>query len=193
MTEAQFDPTRYGRVFERLVSVDRNRALGPGRPVAAAREQLAALHLDPAFGRRRLVDREMGELCLAAVWLIHDYLAESHTISQGIESTSGAYWHAIMHRREPDESNAKYWIHRIGDHPVYQPLCAAARQLAEHLEAPGEAAFLAQQRTWDPEAFVDLCAGARRKHNSHESLCRLVQQREWELLFDACYSAAVGA
>src|SRR5687768_16281564 len=37
---------------------------------------------------------------LAALWLLHDFLDESHTISQGLNSPTGSYWHAIMHRRE---------------------------------------------------------------------------------------------
>src|SRR3954470_162325 len=37
---------------------------------------------------------------LASLWLWHDWLDESHTISQSLHSSTGSLWHAIMHRRE---------------------------------------------------------------------------------------------
>ncbi|MDF1745055.1 MAG: hypothetical protein P1V19_15260, partial [Gimesia sp.] len=50
---------------------------------------------------------QAGLLCL------HDYLDESHQFSQSVQNQglhqAGDYWHHIMHRREPDYSNAKYW------------------------------------------------------------------------------------
>ena len=53
------------------------------------------------------------------------------------------------------------------------------------------AVFLTRQASWDPFAFIDLCAtqagGAGR-----ELLCRHIQQREWELLFHYCYQEAAG-
>src|SRR5687768_17175198 len=37
---------------------------------------------------------------LAGLWLFFDYLDESHKVSQALETPSGSFWHAIMHRRE---------------------------------------------------------------------------------------------
>src|SRR4051794_32254466 len=48
------------------------------------------------------------ELLVAGLWLWHDWLDESHRISQRVETADGSYWHAIMHRREGDFSNSKY-------------------------------------------------------------------------------------
>ena len=48
------------------------------------------------------------------VWLYVDDLERSHTISQSVESSIGSYVHGIMHRREGDFSNAKYWFRRAG-------------------------------------------------------------------------------
>ena len=52
----------------------------------------------------------------AGLWLYVDDLERSHRVSQAIESPIGAYWHSIMHRREGDFSNARYWLrqaHRL--------------------------------------------------------------------------------
>lgn len=70
--------------------------------------------------------------CLeAGLLLLHDFDDESHTISQSLEDKdplgTANYWHGIMHRREPDASNAAWWFRRIGRHP-------AALRLAQNLE-----------------------------------------------------------
>src|SRR5262245_23958752 len=45
----------------------------------------------------------------AALWLWHDWLDPAHRIVQAIETASGSFWHAIIHRREGDFGNSKYW------------------------------------------------------------------------------------
>src|ERR1041384_5983899 len=50
------------------------------------------------------------------LYLRFNFLDKSHTVSQGIHSVEGSYWHAIMHRREPDYSNSKYWYRRVPAH-----------------------------------------------------------------------------
>ena len=58
--------------------------------------------------------RELARACLAGLWLYHDFLDEAHRISQSLHGREGSYWHGIMHRREGDFANAKYWFHRVG-------------------------------------------------------------------------------
>jgi hypothetical protein len=87
--------------------------------------------------------------------------------------------------------NAKYWFRRVGHHPVFEPLRAAAAELAAAAPHPA-ARFLAEQRAWDPFAFIDLCAASASGRVPCEPLCRKVQQREWELLFGHSYQAAIG-
>src|SRR5687768_16030718 len=43
--------------------------------------------------------REDAEALVAGLWLWHDYLDESHAVSQSLHSPTGSFWHAIMHRR----------------------------------------------------------------------------------------------
>jgi hypothetical protein len=102
-----FDPSTYGPLIAELLAPERLAPLGPGVPNAAARTKLAALDGGPLLTPHSVRDRDMARACLAGLWLYHDFLDESHTISQEIGSTTGSYWHGIMHRREPDASNAE--------------------------------------------------------------------------------------
>jgi len=164
--------------------------LGPGNPNRAVRAQLEALAGDAAFAPEKITDREMAQACRAGLWLYHDFLDESHHISQDLDTPTGNYWHALLHRREPDFSNSKYWFRRVRTQPVFEALRIETARLAT--EGPTEAGFLARQARWDPFAFVDLCeASYDAKATCHE-LCLQVQRVEWELLFDHCYRRAVG-
>lgn len=93
-----FQPVSYGPVFEPLLVGDRRRALDAGDPNPTVQEALEKLTLESAFAHMRIVDLDMGRCCLAGVWMIHDYLDHSHTISQGVDTPSGSYWHALVHR-----------------------------------------------------------------------------------------------
>jgi hypothetical protein len=132
----------------------------------------------------------MAAACLAALWLRYDFADESHAISQELETIEGSYWHAILHRREPDFANAKYWFRRVGSHPISPALAAAARESAQAAAPDRAAEFLNAQTAWDHFRFVDLCQSVLAGRSAAELLCRQIQQREWELLFDHCYRRA---
>jgi hypothetical protein len=100
---------------------------------------------------------------LAALWLYVDDLERSHAVSQNIPSGTGSYWHGIMHRREGDFANAKYWFWKAGDHPVIGIL------------------------DYDPCAFTDECE-ADRGQNSPKLV--EIQRLEWKTLFDWCAEEA---
>jgi hypothetical protein len=159
--------------------------LGPGEPNAQVADQLNSLQVGDLF-ERPIVDPDLARCCLSALWLLHNFLDESHTLCQSIETSEGSYWHAIMHRREPDYSNSKYWFRRVGDHPLYKSLGPAAR-----MAAVGRDKMAIFEHDWDPYAFVDLCEWSSRG-NVDEMMCRLVAQEEWKLLFDYCYRKAIG-
>jgi hypothetical protein len=79
----------------------------------------------------------------------------------------------------------------VGEHPIFADLCRDAHEIARAHPHP-DAAFLRTQSAWDPFAFVDLCAACLAGRAYCEELARLVQQREWELLFHHCWKHAVG-
>lgn len=188
----QFDSDSYGSVFASLLNVDRRRPLGAGKSIAGSQPALRSLAADTAFAHAKIVDRDMAACCVAGLWLLYDDLDASHAISQGIPISSGSFWHAIMHRREGDFSNAKYWFRQVGEHGVFERLAARADELAAELGDTTAIARLTTDNRWDPLAFVEMCAAAQRGNHHDHALCVEIQQAEWELLFDFCYHAAVG-
>ena len=127
----RFDPTSYGPVIAELLATERVGPLGPGRENEAMADQLERATVDRLFAHAKVVDRSMAEACRSGLWLYHDYLDTSHTISQSISTPTGSYWHGIMHRREPDFSNAKYWFRRVGRHPVPDADCGISEVVGQ--------------------------------------------------------------
>jgi hypothetical protein len=152
-------------------------SLGAGTPDRTAAAKLRRLDVAKAFAPESVRDQAMAQACLAGLWLRFDFLDESHRISQEIHTPEGSYWHAILHRREPDPGNAKYWFRRVGQHPIHQ-------QLAERSAALGHTYT-------DPFDFVDHCERVRGTGGDEEKRAQQVQALEWELLFDWCYRNAV--
>ena len=153
--------------------------------------ELKALSVDSAFGHTQVTNRDMAACCVSAVWLYHNYLDDSHTISQGIHSQEGSFWHGIMHRREPDYPNGKYWFRNVGGHVIFEDIYEVAVELASVEESEAAKAFVdSLDGQWDPYAFIDLVEDAARGANDAEGYCRQVQQCEWWLLFTYCYQQA---
>jgi hypothetical protein len=172
-----FDPTAFGPAVAPLLAGDRLPELGPGQPNLAAKPLLQSLTVETLFPSDA-TDPEMARACLAGLWLLHDFLDESHAISQEIDTPTGSFFHGILHRREPDYGNAKYWFRRIGPHPVL-PIIA---------DAAAECGF--DPKTWSPIAFVDLCERHYGSGSEAELALRHVQRREWQLLFAWCWRSA---
>lgn len=175
------DSTNYPPAIAELLRLLPLAPLGPGKPHHELQGQLAAV--EAAFPPR--ANRDLAAACRAGLWLAFNFLDESHRLSQEVPTVEGSYWHALMHRREPDFDNSKYWFRRVGTHPVFEPLRLAAAGLAAN--GPAQAAFLTRQATWDPFAFVDLCEASRDEKASCHDLCLRIQRAEWELLFDFCF------
>jgi len=188
----QFDPESYGPACAPILRHSTPASLGPGSPNQGMRPALDALDAPSLTGAHGVHDPEMAQCCLAALWLQHDFLDHSHAISQAVCSSSGSYWHGIMHRREPDYSNAKYWFRRVGDHPIFPQLARQTSELLERLSPDPETAILAEGTGWDPFAFVDLCQSVTGSGNPSEQSCQQIADLEWKLLFDYCYRRATG-
>lgn len=127
---------------------------------------------------------EWVEICRAGLLLWNDDLNPAHAIVQDAESSTGSFWHAIIHRREGDFSNARYWWARTGSHPVFDEIC----DLVLHRIA--DFPFLDELRAsgnWEPVAFTDFCQKAKRTGEHADSLAE-VQRLEMRVLLEWCAS-----
>jgi hypothetical protein len=193
-----FDSNSYGPVLAALLDTDRRRQLDAGRPDKHELPALKKLTVDAAFAHVRAefgpaqpADADMAACCLAGIWLLYDHLDESHTISQRVDTAEGSFWHAIMHRREGDFSNSKYWFRHVGQHAAYDAIGQRAAELAATRGQEPLIKKLLTSGTWDPFAFVDLCQSVVRGQSDARDICLDIQQAEWEILFDYCYNAAI--
>jgi hypothetical protein len=167
----------------------------------------------PPWLRRTLDDFDLGRIVdavrsaadatavLAGLMELHD-LSESHELAQSIEgrgtNRAGDYWHAIHHRREPDVENAKYWLRRVGTHPIHEKLAAATQDLLSTAVISDQATDvdkalqkLTPQGAWDAFAFADLCNEAPASQNPELIwAARRLQFLEMTLLLDSAYDDA---
>ena len=64
--------------------------------------------------------REGSDNLRAVLHLLNDDLDAAHRLVQAHEDDSTAnYIHQLVHRREGDWSNARYWVGKVGAHPFY--------------------------------------------------------------------------
>ena len=130
----------------------------------------------------------------AGLLLLTGYVEESHAASQSIEGEgslhTGDYWHAILHRREPDYGNAKYWFRHVGRHPNFQRLAELVQPMLD--DSTGLAAAelgrwktrLLTSQGWDAFAFVDFCQAAERQPEL-KPLGEVIQWMEMLLLIES--------
>lgn len=147
--------------------------------------------------------RESRLATLAGLYQWHDQLEASHAGAQQLEGIGdppdGDYWHAIMHRREPDYGNAKYWFRHVGKHPVMQLLAGDLGRYAELHSVVHDAEVrpwvprLTPHGQWDAIAFVDCCQQAARQASPLRQFAELVQQQEMLLLLGHCLRRASGS
>lgn len=75
---------------------------------------------------------------LMALW--HDAKGDwkaSHDIVQDLETKEAAWIHAYLHRKEGDESNARYWYNRAGKKFTRESLSEERREIVEELLSHG--------------------------------------------------------
>ena len=154
--------------------------LGPGPRAGVLSEATLKSELNSLLAETKLSSTRQ-QLVRSLVLLWHDHLDASHTISQGIENSDGSFVHAIMHRREPDAWNSKYWWRRVGNHSAFSEI---GRRVGELLarEKLDLAKRLVPGGRWDASAFVDMCDSA--KEESLIRTLREIQRIETEVLLE---------
>lgn len=169
---------------------------------AAARKAATEVDgwLEPRAGREARIVRTA---IRAGLLLWHDLLDESHTEAQSIEGEGvgrlGDYWHAIMHRREPDYGNARYWLRRVGSHPVHEELTRRLQAVRNDLLGLAERAAdgvtwldRVVGTRWNSDAMVSLCerCAGRLRTDGLVRLAQWIQAAEMTLLMDESLRSA---
>ena len=145
--------------------------LTQGRPSDEVRKRLRTVSAQRLFKGSRAP-----EAALTGLYVYSSCWEEAHNIAQDLSSKEGSFWHGIIHRQEPDASNASYWFHQVGSHPIFP-------KLRERAVGAGIPTGL----IWNPFQFIGLCERARQNPGSHlERQALLVQRAEWQLLLDYC-------
>ena len=146
--------------------------LGPRARDGIASESDLNARLRPMLAEAK-ISGTRADLIRATVLLWHDHLDAAHTIVQDIETPDGSYLHAIMHRREPDFSNSKYWFHRVGKHPCFA-------ELTRRVSAMKGAQEFVRNGEWDPFAFVKAC-----ERDPNSATLRQIQAEEIRAVLDS--------
>jgi hypothetical protein len=71
---------------------------------------------------------------LLALW--HDARGDwdaAHRVAQDVDGEDGAWVHAYLHRKEPDEANAGYWYRQAGRPPSRVPFEVEWEEIASAL------------------------------------------------------------
>ena len=166
-----FDPHAYGDEIAGILALD-----GHGKRLMP----LAGGTCSSQEARKRLKASKLPTAVRAGLYLYFSCWEEAHAVSQDLETREGSYWHAIVHRQEPDAGNSGYWFRQAGKHPIFPALRARAAEIGVEF---GD--------LWNPMAFIEYCESARQRPGSAEERKALeVQRAEWQLLFDWCARAA---
>jgi len=162
-----FDPHAYGTEIAGILALDGScERLMP----------LAGGTCSSEEARRLLQASRLPPVVLAGLYLYFSCWDEAHRVAQDLDTPEGSYWHALVHRQEPDAGNSGYWFGQVGRHPIFPALRVRAAEIGIEFG-----------KSWDPRAFLSYCEAARRLPGSPEERIALeVQRAEWQLLFDWC-------
>jgi len=201
---AQFETARHWIVALGLrvpVQFEELPGAGPAHDLAAPQLTMPR-RVDAGWMRQFLVAREQSAgtsptalAVSAGLYLMNDFFDESHHCSQSIEGIgdhTGDYWHAILHRREPDYGNARYWFRHVGRHPVFPMLAESLARRSSEPTMPNRVRELVSRNSWEPMRFVDLCEAAAADPELNR-WCEWIQYEEMQLLLAYSVRAAHSA
>jgi len=132
-------------------------------------------------GGREIADVKILTLIRGALLNAADALDAAHRIFQDDPSDLGSYWHGVMHRRERDFDNARYWFRRAGRLPIFDRMHTAAAQMS---------ATMAKQPTWDAYLLTGMCEQAKFGDHAAVSECVALQRVEFDELLAYCWRMA---
>ena len=129
-------------------------------------------------GEKILADSQMFALVRGGLFYALDALPDAHAIIQEAGDDEGAYWHGMLHRREGDFDNARYWFRRAGVMPFFSEM---------HRAAGAHSDTMSRQSNWDPYLFTGQCEQARFGADELAGEMAALQRIEFNAIFDYCW------
>ncbi len=133
-------------------------------------------------GGKEITDRKIFALVRGALLYAVDALDAAHRIFQDEPGDLGSYWHGMMHRREGDFDNARYWFRRAGGLPIFDRMHEAAAEAS---------ANMAKQPTWDAYLLTGMCEQAKFGDTDAVPECVRLQRVEFEEMLAYCWRQSV--
>lgn len=133
-------------------------------------------------GGKEIADVKIFALIRGALLNAADALDAAHRIFQDDPGDLGSYWHGVMHRREGDFDNARYWFRRAGRLPIFDRMHGVSAQVS---------ATMARQPTWDAYLLTGMCEQAKFGDHDAVSECVALQRVEFEELLAYCWRMGV--
>lgn len=183
----------YGKFLTGTIEQAPQMPLDTGAAVAWPERELLRSEPAAAFELGSAPEPGAAALCEAGLLVHYNQIDAAHAIVAERSDPSGCLWHAIIHRREGDYPNARYWVQRAGNHPVYSYIAQGAGAILAQMEGLNTTQLSAQINNWDATLFVKLCERALDERGALEQFCLQVQDLEWQVLFHYCHQQAVGA
>ena len=134
------------------------------------------------IGDAEPLDATLLPLLRAGLFYYHNALDYSHREAQKVSGDTAAYWHGMVHRREGDFENARYWMRRAGEHPAFQEM--------QHRASDG-APNMARQPNWDPFLFISLCEQFKFGEIDYKKELGHLQREEFAVMFDYVWRRCV--
>ena len=157
----------------------RLRPTEPGSPDALRRIREA--EESELTGGAVLADATYPRLIRAALLYAYDGIDESHRIVQELVSGYASYWHGMLHRREGDFENSRYWYRRTGRLGVFSEM---------HARASAVSPLMGRQDNWDPYLLVGQCEQARFGGDVDQKELVGLQKVEFDVMFEHLWRGA---
>ena len=121
-------------------------------------------------------------LVRAGLFYYHNALEDSHKQAATLDGDIASYWHGMVHRREGDFENARYWMRRAGEQPVFQEMQGRASDASPHMS---------RQSNWDPFLFIHLCEQYKYGETTYKKEIGHLQRVEFAAMFDYAWRQCV--
>jgi hypothetical protein len=171
--------------LKQLLATEEPPCLGPERRTSVWSEAKIGEALSRSADTA-ILPPQSSQLLRCVVLLWHDHLDAAHQIAQAVETPDGSWLHGIMHRREADYWNAKYWFRRAGAHPAFSALAQRAKEILVRTGAARLSERLIENGHWNASGFVDAVEAALgpRSLEPERSCLRQLQAAELQTAFD---------